>query len=268
MNYNKINLIYFSATGTTAKIVKTIAEGTAISTIEYHDITCGGMDQDITIEPDTLAIFGMPVYSGRIPQVTVESLKRISGSGTPAIIACVYGNRAYDDALVELQDIVEHNNFRVISAGAFIAQHSIFNAVAASRPDAHDLSMAKEFGQKSIELLSQHTHLDQLSRIEIAGNRPYRSIMSIPTKPTTDKRCNACGLCATQCPTQAIDHENPRHTNRTKCISCAHCIAICNRKARRFGGLLYWAAAKKFNSNYKERQMPQIRYVHTQATKL
>ena len=47
----------------------------------------------------------MPVYAGRVPALTVERLKGIKTSGVKCVIVAVYGNRAYEDALVEMQDV-------------------------------------------------------------------------------------------------------------------------------------------------------------------
>ena len=47
----------------------------------------------------------MPVYAGRVPALAVERLKGIKTSGVKCVIVAVYGNRAYEDALVEMQDI-------------------------------------------------------------------------------------------------------------------------------------------------------------------
>lgn len=38
--------------------------------------------------------------------------------GTPAIAVCVYGNRDYDDALIELKDAIEANGFKTVAAAA------------------------------------------------------------------------------------------------------------------------------------------------------
>ena len=82
---------------------------------------------------------------GRIPTQTLISLNQIKANKTPAIVVCVYGNRDYDDALLELKEVVESNGFTVISAGAFVAQHSIFPQVGQNRPDEKDLTKIKEF---------------------------------------------------------------------------------------------------------------------------
>lgn len=47
----------------------------------------------------------MPVYAGRVPTLAVERLKDIKTSGVKCVIVAVYGNRAYKDALVEMQDV-------------------------------------------------------------------------------------------------------------------------------------------------------------------
>ena len=47
----------------------------------------------------------MPVYAGRVPALAVERLKGIKTSGVKFVIVAVYGNRAYEDALVEMQDV-------------------------------------------------------------------------------------------------------------------------------------------------------------------
>ena len=47
----------------------------------------------------------MPVYAGRVPALAVERLKGIKTSGVKCVIVAIYGNRAYEDALVEMQDV-------------------------------------------------------------------------------------------------------------------------------------------------------------------
>lgn len=60
----------------------------------------------------------------------------------------VYGNRDYEDALLELHDILSENGFVVVAAGAFVARHSIFPDVAAGRPDRDDLDRMAEFAER------------------------------------------------------------------------------------------------------------------------
>lgn len=258
MKYNKAHLIYFGATGTTAKITQELLLGLGVATTQCHNIT-KGCPESVVVASDEIAIFGVPVYSGRVPQIAVENLKKFSASGAPAIIVCVYGNREFDDALIEMYDTISGNNFQIVSAAAFIAQHSIFPEVAHGRPDANDMALVREFARRSMELLNR-TELSELSELTVSGNRPYRPIASIPLHPSTDKRCNSCQLCARGCPAQAIDHNKPSKIETTKCISCAHCIAICPRKAKHFSGVLYWLVSRKFTKNYSAPKEPYMIY--------
>lgn len=250
----KINLVYFSATGTTKRIMSAIAEGMGVEDVNLYNITWDA-PQHVSVLPDEVTLFAVPVYSGRIPQTVVENINCFSGNGGAAIIVCVYGNRDFDDALLELRDLVVKNNFYVISASAFVAQHSIFPQVGQGRPDAGDLDKAREFGAKSLEVLNGAAHRNELS---VKGNCPYREIASIPLKPKTRRTCNSCGLCVKQCPVQAIDANDSRKIDKHKCLSCAHCIAICPKHAKHFGGLLYWLVSKKFTKKYSQRQEPYV----------
>lgn len=218
------------------------------------------IEQEVKINCNEFAIFGVPVYSGRVPEIVAERLKMFRGDDTPAIIAVIYGNRDFDDALLELRDIAEGQGFRVISAGAFVAQHSIFPKIGQGRPNVADLLLAEEFGRKSIELLSNSSDILGLPIIEVCGNSPYRSVSAIPLKPKVSKKCNSCGTCAKQCPKGAIEPASLRKTDKNLCISCAHCIAVCPEKARSFGGLLYRFVAKKFGKKYMEPKTPYIVY--------
>lgn len=259
MEYNRINSICFSATGTTSAIVSAICEGIGTTEVRRNDLLKTNLPE-MVIPDNEIAVFGVPVYSGRVPEIAVDKLKKFKGSHTPAIIVCVYGNRDFDDALLELRDIVESNGFIVISAGAFIAQHSIFPQVGKDRPDADDLGNARIFGERSKGLLQDKENLLSLPDIMIKGNFPYREVKPVPLTPETNKHCNACGLCVKECPVGAIDHKNPKKTDKKLCISCAHCISLCPRKAKHFGGILYWLASKKFISKYATRRDPYMAY--------
>ena len=158
----KITATYFSATHTTQTIVQRIAQGMG-KEIKNYNITKDPFKEEVFLSTDEVLLVGMPVYAGRIPGVAVDSLKRFKGKHTPAILVAVYGNREFDDALVEMQDILEGNGFFVVAAGTFIAQHSIFPHTAKGRPDASDFLRIDDFSQLCRVLLERGFQAERCS---------------------------------------------------------------------------------------------------------
>ncbi|MBQ2884191.1 MAG: 4Fe-4S binding protein [Alphaproteobacteria bacterium] len=244
----KVTTLYFSATYTTKRVVEEVAANLSNEVVAY-DITNDASTDEVTIPTDELLVVGVPVYAGRVPAMAVERLRRFKGNNTPAVVVAVYGNRHYDDAVLELHDIMRERGFRTVSAGAFIAQHSIFPKVGRTRPDAADIADIKVFAEKSVELITKG-----FGEIELPGNRPYKLPGGTPIWPTASKKCTACGACARLCPTGAIDLKSPKGVDKTKCIKCGRCIVVCPTKARRFYGIKYSLAAARFNSTFTARR--------------
>lgn len=248
---------YFSATYTTKRITEHIASKLS-ATITAFDITNDNSMSEVTLSADDLFVVGIPVYGGRIPTMAAERLKRFKGNGTPAVAIAVYGNRHYDDALLELHDLLSENGFRVVSAGAFIARHSVFSKVAAQRPDSDDFAIFDSFSAMTLNILQRG-----FSDIAIPGNRPYK----IPGKPSiwpsASVKCTSCGKCARLCPTGAIDPNDVRATKKDICIQCGRCIAICPTHSRRFWGRTYSLAAGRFNNAFSQRREPEVFYANT-----
>ncbi len=251
----KITTVYFSATYTTHRIVGHLAKRLSDNVTEC-DITNEDPSKEILIPKDEVIIVGIPVYAGRVPELAVERIRKFKGEGTPAIAVAVYGNRDYDDALLELSDLLSDNGFQVISAGAFIAQHSIFPKVGAQRPDAEDYHQINVFADESNKVL--HKNHQQLLPIHVPGNRPYKIPGSIPIYPSGSSTCKECGKCIELCPTGAIPKDNPKIVDETKCIKCGRCIVVCPTKSRQFRGMKYTLASMKFNTAYKERREPEM----------
>ena len=146
---------------------------------------------------DEITLFGVPVYGGRVPAEATQRLKQIKGNQTPAVIVVVYGNRAYEDALLELRDIVTEQGFVPIAAGAFIGEHSYTTGdypIAPGRPDTNDLQKAAAFGARINDLLKES---EALSPIAVPGNFPYKPLgQKPPIAPiTVAEKCDQCGIC-------------------------------------------------------------------------
>lgn len=220
-----VSVVYFSPTGGTKKVSLAIASAMAEDIKETDLCSVHG---DCSFGPEDVVIVGMPVFGGRIPAFGAEKLACCHGNGAVAVTAVVYGNRAFEDALLELNDCLEEQGFRVAAGTALLAEHSMVREVAAGRPDEQDLEDIRSFASKIL------TKLDQTSwrEPEVPGNRPYRDWKQMPVTPLTEDTCIACGICAEECPTGAIPEDAPDTTNPGRCILCMRCISVCPVRAR------------------------------------
>lgn len=220
-----VSVVYFSPTGGTKKVCMSMASAMAGDIRETDLCTVHG---ECSFGPEDVVIVGMPVFGGRIPAFGAEKLLHCHGNGAAAVTAAVYGNRAFEDALLELNDCLEKQGFRIAAGTALLAEHSMVREVAAGRPDQGDMEDIRAFAARILEKLGR----DSWKAAQVPGNRPYRDWKQMPVTPLTDDSCIACGLCAGECPTKAIPVDAPDTTDSGKCILCMRCVSLCPVRAR------------------------------------
>lgn len=255
MPYSTVHLAYFSPAGTTRRSVERVGAGLGPVEAAWDLLECPP-EGEIVIPKDAILVAGAPVYAGRLPAVGAQRLSALRGENTPAVALAVYGNRAYEDALLELRDLLEDRGFRVIGAAAVVAQHSIFPNTAHGRPDGADLEKLDAFAAACARKGAEFR--GEAPALAVPGNRPYRKAMGVPFRPTADDSCTGCGACARICPAGAIDPARPRESDKDKCIACAACIRVCPAHARAFRGPVYAAAEKGFALKCRARREPEF----------
>ncbi len=229
----QLSLVYFSATDGTKKVVRGIADGISDSYKEYDITMPSNRQESLIFDDNEIVIIGVPVYAGRVPLFLMDYLSKLKGNNTPTIFITVYGNRNYDDALLELKEMLEKNGFVGVAAGAFIGEHSNSSKVGTSRPDEKDLEVARKFGYEIKNKLDNLLDTSQLSKLTVKGNYPYKDITPAPPMaPDTNDQCINCGICAKNCPVSAINFDNYSDVTSTKCIRCSSCIKRCPVNAK------------------------------------
>lgn len=268
-----VSVIYFSPTGGTRKACVALASALAaeMAADPAQEMTEGlsadgtkavretdlcKVDAKCSFGPEDVVIVGMPVFGGRIPAFGAEKLSHCHGNGAVAVSAVVYGNRAFEDALLELNDCLEKQGFRVAAGAALLAEHSMVREIAAGRPDEQDMGDIRVFAERIRNKLGKGSQEDSLKEdskedsrkadskkenfqkedsrraLKVPGNRPYRDWKQMPVTPLTGDACIACGECARECPTGAIPLDAPDTTKPETCILCMRCISLCPVRAR------------------------------------
>ena len=243
--------IYFSATDTTRKYVRAFSDASNKEIDIEINLADNFSAQLPDIAPEDLVIVAAPVYGGRLPSRVSFRLKELKGNQSKAIAMVVYGNRDYDDALLELTDILSDTDFEVIGAGAFIGRHSIFPKVASSRPDNKDMRALSNFANECLRVIET----GEKGELKVKGNRPYKKAAGVPLHPSGDSEvCNRCGKCVEKCPVDAIKAEEPYLTDGSICISCGRCIYVCPRHTRKYSGLKYKMIGSVFTAAFSKRK--------------
>lgn len=220
MNYQA----YFSPTGGTKKVVQYIGA----KFLDSKEIDLSSEIADYHMTKEDFCIVGVPSFGGRVPGIATRRIQCLRGDRTPALLISTYGNRAYEDTLIELKDVLEKQGFVCIGAAAIVTQHSIMTQFGVGRPGQDDFAKIDRFAEKIKERLN-----GEPVPVEVPGNVPYKELHASSMHPQTLESCIKCGLCAAQCPVHAIPAENPQVTDEEKCISCMRCVKNCPMKARK-----------------------------------
>lgn len=256
MNQKTIHVVFFSPTRTTRTTLEAIAAGSGCHAGITLDLTREAPTELPRFGTDDLVMVGMPVHAGRLPALAVERFQEIKGRGAGGVPVVVYGNRHYDDALIELYDLCREQGFRPVAAAAFLGEHSFSTTalpLSPGRPDSADLEKAAAFGTKL-------GHAEQILET-VPGIRPYKERMQ-PTGSATsvdDAACTQCGSCIELCPTGGMHltataaEADPDH-----CIWCMACERFCPADARSLTHEKVKGSAQKLNDLFSERREPEI----------
>lgn len=247
--------IFFSPTKSTENIVKLISN--EFGEYKEIDLSVFNGDYNYSFNEDDICIIGVPSYGGRVPDIALERMKNFNANKAKSVAVVVYGNRAYDDTLLELTDFLSKQNFSCIAGITAVAEHSIMHQFATGRPDDNDKKQLLEYAQTIISSLKNPDSL-HINSLNIPGNYPYKEYNGVPLKPKTTRKCNKCSICAKLCPVGAISKENPEIIDYNICISCMRCISICPSKAKKLNPIMLKMASSKMKKLFAVRKENEL----------
>jgi len=240
-----VQVLYFSPTGGTRRIISKIAENIGLKLAPRIDLTLSEKRKSFKgrVEGDLLLV-GTPVYAGTIPYPFLTSLQQLHGEGKWAVSVAVYGNRSPDTAMEELTKVLRGRGFKILAEASFIARHSFATPQhpwAIGRPDETDMMAAAQFG-KGIgrKLRSSLTEvsvpsllMDRISNtmVEALPEGYHKKILDRPKElfqvSVSDRDlCTGCKNCSNSCPTDAVDADTLQIDDH-RCIRCVACVRAC-----------------------------------------
>lgn len=146
--------LYYSPLGysaeMTAKLASELASNITCACIE--EVSCECIDllnnppiDDMAFDDETVVVLGMPEMTGRLPLECVKLMQKLRGDESMTVAVVAHRNSSYGEALYELYTFAEEQGFRVVGAGAFVAEEPTKRNKLTSRPDEADYGLLKEF---------------------------------------------------------------------------------------------------------------------------
>lgn len=225
-----LHKLVFSPTGRTARAAEAVSArlGELAAEVDLCAQDCDVSTLELGV--CDICVVAVPCFGGRVPALAAERLQGLQGNGASAALVVAYGNRDFEDALVELQDLMDERGFRCVAGVAAVCEHSIFRTFATYRPGADDLKQLRKF---SLEIARLLVNGPAQLKLELPGTRPYREAGGRTLVPHAVENCTRCGECATMCPVGAIPVSDPMTVDDETCIGCMRCIEVCPRGVRK-----------------------------------
>lgn len=266
MKIGKVRAVFFSPTGNAGRIVTKIAEEMARKLEvpwESCDFTLPGQREGgLRFAADELVVAGLPVYAGRIPNKILPFVQSaLEGNGAPAVPVVTFGNRSYDNALIELRNVLEERGFHTVAGAAFVSAHAFSGVLAAGRPDREDLEAMERFAAAVADRIAGMEEIPE--RIAVRGEEPVgayytplgtdgKPAVFLKAKPKTREVCTDCKLCARICPMGSISWEHPEEVPGI-CIKCQACVRGCPVHAKYFDDPAFLSHVAMLERNFARR---------------
>ena len=265
MTITTVHAVHFSPTGTVEKTVCRIARNLAKSLgaayQEFSYAIPANREKELSFTDHDLVVWGSPTYAGRVPNLLLPYLTgKVQGNGALAVPVVLFGNRNFDDSLMELHHILRDDGFTCIAAGAFVGEHAFSTTLGAGRPDAADEKEMDIFSSLIAEKLLSEDYCETIP----AGNDPIapyftprdrhgNPINILKVKPKTDPAlCDGCGLCVQKCPMGSIEESDPTVVSGV-CIKCCACVKCCPHGAKYYDDAGYLYHKQELEEVYTDR---------------
>lgn len=238
----KVKTYCFSPTGGTFRVAQHLGDrlGALLDAeVEYHSYTLPREREELPqVETGDVVVWATPVYAGRIPNKTLDYVRRaLHADGNPAVALVTFGNRAYDNALAELVGLMEEGGMRPVGAAAMVTRHAFSDTLGAGRPNGEDLAALDRFAANVATKLL--THNSKLLTVSVPGEaHPEKYYTPLKTnnapagflkaKPSCNSAlCTRCGECLDVCPMGSIGAKDGMPTFDGICIKCQACRRHC-----------------------------------------
>ncbi|MCR4658943.1 MAG: EFR1 family ferrodoxin [Bacteroidales bacterium] len=267
-----IKVYYFSPTGGTLQVAQHLGDrlGALLGAeVEYHSYTLPREREVLPqVEAENVVVWATPVYAGRIPNKTLDYVRRaLRADGNPAVALVTFGNRAYDNALAELVGLMEEGGMKPVGAAAMVTRHVFSDTLGEGRPNEEDLAALDRFAAQVVEKLL--THYSELTTVVPGEAHPERYYTPLKTnndpagflkaKPSCNSAlCTRCGECLDVCPMGSIGAKDGMLTFDGICIKCQACRRRCPTGAIAFTDSEYLSHVAMIERTFDAPKRPEF----------
>lgn len=271
MEINKVWALYYSATGTTDKVVNTVAEELAARLgLPLERLGFTRPEERVngySFTEKDIVVVGTPTYAGKMPNKLLPDFReKLRGGGALAVPVVLFGNRSYDNSLTELCAVLEADGFHTVAAGAFVGCHAFTDELAFGRPGWSDLLEARTFAKRIFDKVKTLSDIPEPVQVPGDPDAPYyipkgtdgEPVNFLKAKPKTKmSKCTNCGACARLCPMGAIDPRNVASVPGT-CIKCQRCVRKCTKGAKYFDDPAFLSHVAMLEANFQEAKENEV----------
>lgn len=240
-------IFYFSATGNTQKLASAIAERTQDTAINIEDAVKTNAF-DYQLKNDERLGFCFPVYFGSVPDIMLEFVSQLkiktAESGYYCFVAVTSGGMSAHAPQMLIhkllkQGLTANAAFELVTIDTFLPMYTIPTGEERKKVEAETALrtsfMAEQIADKTCGIFYKKTVFPKFSTL---GMAPLYKLMRKTKHFKASDACTGCGLCAQNCPTQAIimhpEQHKPKWLHST-CLLCMRCVHKCPNEAIDYG---------------------------------